>query len=168
MKRQYALNKLFNFLVIFGLILAWCSSQFFLEGDLSWGFGTVAAALILIVPATLFTPYCYAFDSEGVSLCYVFLPTERYLWKNIGAIEVDFKISGSRANIFNLLFSAVFTIQGPNVGKRRFYMNGYIRKTFRTKYLLEKYWDGTITGYLFEDVKNWINKRKKRKKSKKK
>ena len=47
-------------------------------------------------------------------------------------------------------------------------MNGYIRKTFRTKYLLEKYWDGTITGYLFEDVKNWINKRKKRKKSKKK
>lgn len=163
-KKQYALNKLFNFLMIFGFVLAWCALEFFLDGDNAWGFGTGAAALILIVPATLFTPYCYAFDSEGVSLRYVFLPIERYLWKDIKAIDVDYKSSG-RANIFNLLYASVFTIQGNNVGRHRFYMNGHIRKTFRTKHLLEKYWDGTITGYFFEDVKEWINKRKKRKKS---
>ena len=42
-------------------------------------------------------------------------------------------------------------------------MDGHIRKSFRTKYLLEKYWDGTITGYMFEDLKNWFNKRKAKK-----
>jgi len=38
-------------------------------------------------------------------------------------------------------------------------MTGNIRKTFRTKRLLEKYWDGTITGYLFESFQE--RKRKK-------
>ena len=42
-------------------------------------------------------------------------------------------------------------------------MQGHVRKTFRTKKLFEKYWDGTITGYLFEDVKEGINKRKAKK-----
>lgn len=60
----------------------------------------------------------------------------------------------------DLFYRNVFRIEGINVGELRFYMNGNIRKSFRTKYLLEKYWDGTITGYLFEDVKKWLQKRR--------
>lgn len=166
-RKQFALNKLFNFCVVLGLFFAWGSIDLFIENENAWGLGFGIVSLLLIVLPAIFTPYCYAFDSEGVSLCYVFLPVERYLWKDIHAIEVEdiSIVTASRANIFEFFYASVFAIQGTNVGKCRFYMNGHIRKSFRTKYLLEKYWDGTITGYLFEDAKKWINKRKSKKQS---
>jgi len=166
-KRQFALNKLFNFLIVVGMFLSWVSIEFLIDNDITWAVGLGLAALLFIIIPAIFTPYCYAFDSEGVSLCYVFLPVERYLWKDIHAIEVeDTSIdTASNANIFEFFYANVFSIKGKNVGKSRFYMNGNIRKSFRTKYLLEKYWDGTITGYLFEDAKKWINKRRAKKQS---
>ena len=163
-KKQFALNKLFNFCLVLGLLCAWCSINFFCDNDKAWGWGFFVASLIFIVPASIFTPFCYSFDTEGVSLCYIFLPTERYLWKDIYSIEVEVKsFDSSRASLFELFYAFVFSINGTNVGKKRFYMNGHIRKSFRTKYLLEKYWDGTITGYLLEDVKKWFSKRSKKK-----
>jgi len=149
------------------LFFAWGSIEFFIENDTAWSWGFGLVGLILIVLPAIFTPYCYAFDSEGVSLCYVFLPVERYLWKDIHAIEVeDIKLgTASRVTIFDFFYASVFSIKGTNVGESRFYMNGHIRKSFRTKRLLEKYWDGTITGYLFEDAKKWIDKRKAKKHS---
>ena len=166
-KRQFALNKLFNFLIVVGMFLSWVSIEFLIDNDITWAVGLGLAALLFIIIPAIFTPYCYAFDSEGVSLCYVFLPVERYLWKDIHAIEIeDTSINtASSANIFEFFYANVFSIKGKNVGKSRFYMNGNIRKSFRTKYLLEKYWDGTITGYLFEDAKKWINKRRAKKQS---
>lgn len=165
--RQIALNKLFNFCVVLGLFFAWGSIEFFIENDTAWSWGFGLVGLILIVLPAIFTPYCYAFDSEGVSLCYVFLPVERYLWKDIHAIEVEVIKLGtaSGVTIFDFFYASVFSIKGTNVGESRFYMNGHIRKSFRTKRLLEKYWDGTITGYLFEDAKKWIDKRKAKKHS---
>lgn len=162
-RKQFALNKLFNFCVVLGLFLAWVSYSFFIDGELAWGIGNGIAAVLLIVLPAIFTPYCYTFDNEGISLCYLFLPIERYLWKDIYAIEVEDKqdYSGSKRSLLVFfLYASVFTIHGENVGECRFYMKGHIRKSFRIKYLLEKYWDGTITGYLFEDTKKWINKRR--------
>jgi hypothetical protein len=161
-RKQFALNKLFNFCVVLGLLFAWGSIDFFTENDTAWGLGFGIVGFLLIVLPSIFTPYCYAFDSVGVSLCYVFLPIARYLWKNIRAIE-NTSIGVSRDFIFEFFCASVFAIQGTNVGKCRFYMKGHIRKSFRTKYLLEKYWDGTITGYAFEDAKKWINKRRAKK-----
>ncbi len=168
-RKQFALNKLFNFCVVLGLFFAWGSIALFMDNDNAWGWGFGIVALLLIVLPAIFTPYCYAFDSEGVSLCYVFLPVERYLWKDIHAIDVEDKSinSASHANIVEFFYAYVFSIRGMPVGESRFYMNGHIRKSFRTKYLLEKYWDGTITGYLFEDAKKWFNKRKEKKHHKK-
>ena len=165
--KQIALNKLFNFCMVLGAFLAWGTIDFFLDGENAWGAGFGIVAFLVIVLTAMFTPYCYAFDSEGVSLCYIFLPVERYLWKDIRAIEVDYTNigTGSHANIFSFFYAYIFSIEGRNVGKTRFYMEGHIRKSFRTKHLLEKYWDGTITGYLFEDTKKRINKRKQKKKS---
>lgn len=42
-------------------------------------------------------------------------------------------------------------------------MSGYIRKTFRTKHLIEKYWDGKISGLFLEEVKDWFRARKHKK-----
>ena len=166
-RKQFALNKLFNFSIFLGLLFLGLSIELFIDNDNVWGIGLGVASLICIVPASLFTPYCYVFDSKGVSLCYVFLPVERYLWRDIHAIEVENITTGTGASttILEVFFAYVFCIRGKNVGKTRFYMNGYIRKSFRTKRLLEKYWDGTITGYFFEDVKKWYSKRKTKKQS---
>ena len=161
-KKQFALNRLFNCCVFFGLFLAAGAISLFLDNEIAWGCGFAAVDLLFIVIPAIFTPYCYAFDSEGVSLCYVFLPVERYLWKDIHAIDVYWDHWG-RSYLLNLLFGNVFSIKGVNVGDCRFYMNGHIRKSLRTKYLLEKYWDGTITGYLFEDTKKWLRERKEKK-----
>lgn len=146
--------------MILGLILVRVSIECWMDSDMALAIGTgIVAVLFIIIPA-IFTPFCYSFDISGVSLCYIFLPTERYLWKDIYAIEVSDMSIGKRANIFDIFYASVFCIKGKNVGKRMFYMEGNIRKSFRTKYLLEKYWDGTITGYFFKDAKKWINKRR--------
>lgn len=158
-KRQIALNKLFNLCVVFGLFFIRLSIEFFRDDETAWAIGTGIAAVHFIIIPAIFTPFCYSFDSEGVSLCYVFLPTERYLWKDIYAIEVT-NISTGKVSMFDFFYASVFSIKGKNAGKRMFYMEGNIRKSFRTKKLLERYWDGTITGYFFGDVQKRINKRR--------
>ena len=155
-KKQYARNKLFNLTFFTGLALG-CISVLLIKRALwGWAIGIGVIALIFLLAALIFMPICYAFDSEGVSLLYIFFPTERYLWKNIRSIEVTEDVRSTNLP----LYSAVFEIKGKNEGSKRSYMRGYIRKSFRTKHLLEKYWDGTITGYLFEDAKKWVSKRK--------
>ena len=156
LKKEIALNRLFNSFVVLGIIFI-----IFAEPLLSGNLYTEAAlfggvGIITLILTVLFTPYCYCFDKEGVSLCYVFLPVERYLWKDVKNIYIDY-IKGSRRLSVSY---CVFAIDAQNVGDCRFYMQGHIRKSFRTKRLLNKYWDGTITGYLFEDVANWIKKKK--------
>lgn len=164
-KKEFALNKLFNFCFVMGLLFLRASLWCFEDNDYTWGIGVGVVALLLMAITAIFTPYCYAFDSEGVSLCYVFLPAERYLWKDIRAIEVMDDAVGTvtHPTVFEFFYAYVFNIEGEPVGKARFYMGGNIRKSFRTKYLLEKYWDGTITGYLFEDVKKWFHKKRTKK-----
>ena len=88
-RKQIALNRLFNFSVVAGVFLTCCSIAFFTENDIAWGLGLGVTALLIIVIPAIFTPYCYIFDNEGVSLCYVFLPCERYLWNDVYAIEVS-------------------------------------------------------------------------------
>lgn len=168
MRKQYARNKLFNLWMILGLICAGISIDSFGSSDLAWTIIFGVLALLFLIATPLLTPAFYAFDAEGVSLCYAFYPTERYLWKDIYAIEVEDRDhgTGGRAGIFSILelfYSVVFTIYGKNVGISRPYMNGHIRKSIRTKHLLEKYWDGTITGYLLEDIKNRIQQRRNKK-----
>ena len=164
-RKQIALNKFFNLGIVIGVFCAWGAIEFLLDGDRSWGLGLGGVSLLALALSATFTPYCYAFDSEGISLCYVLFSPERYLWKDIHAIEVKDTTTSSRSLLWELFFAYDFYIYGESVGKLRFFMEGHVRKSFRTKRLLEKYWDGTITGYLFEDVKEWTQKRKAKKNS---
>lgn len=150
-------------MVFVGVLLALFSAEAFSERDFTWAVGFAVAAILFILIPALFTPYCYAFDKNGVSLRYVFFPEERYLWNNVRSIEVDIIFTSGRTHFFDLFYAWVFKLEGKNEGKHRFYMQGHIRKSFRTKRLLEKYWDGTITGYLFEDAKAWLAKRRAKK-----
>ena len=162
-RKQIALNKIFNLCIVLGIFCAWGSVGFFQDGDISWGLVLGTVCLLLIVLPAIFTPYCYSFDSEGISLCYLFFPAERYLWKDIHAIEVKDTSTSQRSILFELFFAYDFCIYGTSAGKRKFFMEGHVRKSFRTKRLFEKYWDGAITGYLFEDIKERMNARRTKK-----
>lgn len=159
-RKQIALNKIFNLCMLLGAFFAFGAADLLIEGDRSWGLAFGIVSLLLIVLSAIATPYCYVFDDEGVSLRYLFFSAERYLWRDVHSIEVVCTTSSSHSVLFELFFSYDFCIHGTNVGSQLFFMKGHIRKSLCTKRLLEKYWDGTITGYLFEDVKE--KKQKKR------
>ncbi len=165
-RKQIALNKLFNTSVVLGVLSVCISVELFYCDEIIWGVILAVVACLLVFLPMIFTPCCYSFDSEGVSFCYVLASNERFLWKDIYAIEVE-DISPSYTHMYSItldfFYASVFCLKGNNSVKRRFFDNVHIRKSLRTKKLLEKYWDGTITGYFFEDAKKWINKHRAKK-----
>ncbi len=165
-RKQIAFNKLFNLCVVLGVLSICISVELFSLDKNIWGIILAVAACLFIFLPMIFTPCCYIFDSEGVSFCYFLIPNERFLWKDIYAIEVEditTPYSHTYSITLDFFYASVFCLKGSNSIKRRFFENVHIRKSFRTKKLLEKYWDGTITGYFFEDAKKWINKRRAKK-----
>ena len=171
MKRQVAFNKLFNLFVIMGALFVY-GACVMLQDDPELGRSVGGGIVMLVIAAhfilvpTILMPVIYLFDEKGVTICFLFFPNERYLWDNIASIEATDDSSDSRHPILDFLFSRVFKISGEVEGKERFYMRGEIRRSRRTKHLLEKYWDGKITGYFIDDVKAWLNKQKGKKKEK--
>lgn len=86
-------------------------------------------------------PVGYFFDREGCTICYAFLPNERYRWSKIENIDIEDDIDRSLESlILNLLLtSKVYILQGEPEGKKRFYMKGHVRKSKKTRRLLLKY-----------------------------
>ena len=157
-----ASNRNFNLFLICGIILALLDSVAFTEGEIGLGVGIGCVALFLIGVPAIIMPWCYHFDSDGVSAKYIFFSEERYLWKNIHSIRVAEAISDGGRSV---LFFYDFKIDGYVEGKHRRYMDGRISKTRRTKRLIEKYWDGTIEGYWHDEaqeIKKWWSKRTKK------
>ena len=161
MKRtcKIALNRNVILFEVGGLLLAAVSYVAFQEKEIGIGIGSGIFAALLIVAPMVGMPWCYCFDPEGISMKYIFLSEERYLWKNIHSVCVVQAISdGGRQS----LFMRDFQISGNVEGKQRRYMDGRICKNRRTKRLIERYWDGTIEGYWHDEVqavKKWWGKR---------
>lgn len=152
-KTEFAIN--WNLLLFFlcAVFMAMIAKGFCSEGAIGEGILCVLFALMFTVVPLLFFPVFYRFDNEGLTMVYVFFPNERYLWNKIREIEVDRYQKGP----------TVFRLYAEPEGKRRFYMKGEVYKTFRTNCLLKTYWDGTITGYFWEGVRNWFSKGRKKK-----
>lgn len=152
-RMRIACNRYFIYAMLLCAFMAWMAGIMFCDGEIGVGIGCAIFALFLLAVPILVMPFCYRFDTEGVTLCYLFVPNERYLWKNIRAIEVDYDRRGA----------TTFRLEAKPEGKCRFYMEGKLHKNRRTKRLLETYWDGTITGCFFEGLHNWWCRRKKKK-----
>ncbi|MBQ4561726.1 MAG: hypothetical protein IJA55_05335 [Clostridia bacterium] len=165
-KKKIALNSLFNFAILCTAFSVWIAVDSFRTGDIEFFIISGVIALLILSAGVVFTPCVYIFDSEGLTLRYVFCE-ERYLWENISEIEMNwerFEFGGSpRANLLDLFFPS-YSVYADCEGKLYFFMSGNIRKTLRTKHLIKKYWDGEITGYFFEDAKKAIDKRRRKKK----
>lgn len=160
---KIALNRHLISFAFFGLICIELSKFSFLEREIGVGVAmAVFAALLLVVPG-VFMPWRYCFDPKGVTMKYIFLSEERYLWKNIHSVCVVQAISDSGRTT---LFWWDFQVDGNPEGKLRRYMDGRICKNRRTKRLIQRYWDGTIEGYWHDEaqaVKKWWGKRSKNK-----
>ncbi len=167
-KREFAFNKLFNLFAGCGFGLAYVSVASFKVGEAGTGAFFGLFALWCIGLCFLFLPCCYLFDKDGVSICYIFLPNERYLWENVYDVTVEYEM-GNRS----LYLYTYFEILGDVEGEERFYMKGQISKGLRTKRLIKKYWDGEITGYwpervktLFAEHRDWFKERHAKKQAK--
>ena len=152
-RMRFACNRFLICGLLLGGFFAWMAADCIQEGTVGTGIGSGAVALGVIIIVLLLMPWGYRFDQKGITICYLFLPSERYLWRNIRSIEVFYERRGP----------ATFRLEGRLEGKERFYMDGKIHKNRRTKRLLETYWDGTITGYFFADLRKWWQKRKNKK-----
>ena len=159
-KAQYAINKLCFIFPVAGILLFALSTTAFREGSTGLGIGMAFfGALFFIIPLCLM-PLYYRFDSDGVSLKYLFLTEERYLWRNVWSIHLTDDSTGT--SIFNIFFM-VFQINGQVEGKHRRHMEGKIQKSIRTKHLIEKYWDGEVERYLIDNIRDHISKRQAKK-----
>ncbi len=150
-KTRIAFNWIYLLFILVTGFLIETGMLFFSEGDKD---GVLIGAILLTIPALLLVsmPAFYRFDAEGLTMWYLFLPNERYLWKNICAIEVMYPSRG---------FSH-FKLYAEPEGKQRFYMQGEVMKSRRAKRLLEEYWDGKIEGFIFEGLRDWIRNRGKK------
>ena len=153
-ERQFSFNRLFLLFAAIGTVFALGAIPLcFVNISLGIILGVIALCLLLF-PA-FFMPLTYHFDAEGVTLFYLILQNERYLWKNINSITVHME-SHHAPQFF---FTDHFALDGTVEGKRLFYMDGHIRKSRRSKRLLKKYWQGPITGYFISEVKTLEKRR---------
>ena len=118
-----------------GIILLTISMVAFVEGSIGIGIGMAFFGALFFVIPLCFMPLFYRFDSEGVSLKYLFLSEERDLWRNVWSIHLT--DDSTSTSIFNIFFM-VFQINGQVECKHRRYMEGKIQKSIRTKHLIEK------------------------------
>ncbi|MBR4013019.1 MAG: hypothetical protein IKJ00_01865 [Clostridia bacterium] len=157
-KSRKVINKLFVTAMFAGIIFAWLASATGFDEDIGYTIFFIFLSITFIVAPSILMPYYYSFDDKYVTLHFLFLPSERYLWKNIYDIQVDYDFS--RSALLDFLVGAKFVISGTPEGKERFYMKGEICKSRRTKRFLEEYWDGTITGYFTDDVKSFFKRKR--------
>ncbi len=152
---HYVIDKLPFLSVLGGVFLIAIANTSFHEGNIELGILILIFAVLLIVIAPVFMPIYYRFDSSGVSIYYLFLHEERYLWSNVYSVTINDR-STTSVSLMNLFFRE-FRIGGKVEGKHRKYMCGNIPKNRKTESLIKKYWQGEIDGHLIDDIKDFMD-----------
>ncbi len=105
------------------------------------GAGIFFAVLLVIgFIGLLFKPCYYSFDKDAVTIHYLLLKKEKYLWKNIKSVKFKYHSEYSARDVI-FLSNYVFEIEGKVEGEEKWYMKHYVRKSRKTKKLMEHYWD---------------------------
>ncbi len=141
MKREFAIDRFFIVYSLVSLITIAIAILLLIAGHYIPALLVGAGYILWCTLTVAMTPVCYFFDREGCTICYAFLPNERYLWSNIEDLKIEEEVDRSfNSLILNLILTSnVYTMQGNPEGKKRFYMKGRIRKSKKTRQLLLKY-----------------------------
>ena len=157
-EKQRAVNKWFVFWTLMSVGTVLFGSAFINSEERSLGiFGFVAGVFFFIV-ALVAEPVFYVFDSESVSLIYAFRKKECYLWKNVRSIRESYRSVGTGHTLsIPTPSEKVFLLDAKVEGEEKWYTQGYVRKSFRTEKLMEKYW-GVVEESDFSKFKKKIEK----------
>ncbi|MBE6756153.1 MAG: hypothetical protein E7555_06835 [Ruminococcaceae bacterium] len=138
-KKQIAVNKWFVFEAFLNIVVLCLSVACFCVEERGTGiFFAVFFAIGFV--GTLFEPCCYIFDKDAVTIRYVLLKKEKYLWKNIKRVDYRYYSQCGNPDVL-FLSNYVFEIDGNVEGEEKWYMKHYVRKSRKTKKLMEQYWD---------------------------
>ena len=170
-RREFAVNPtMVLFLLLSALcfaIGATCLSDSELRGG---GILLLVLAVFFLAVPTVFMPYGYFFDREGLTITYLCFPDERYLWGNVRGVEASIEDSYSTSAVsivLDRLFSRILRIRGVPEGKRQRYMRGELADTRRTRRLMKKYRGGHISDPVREEKEKRRARRDQRKNARK-
>ncbi len=79
-RRQIAFDKLFVLFIVIGVFFIMGALSLISEKEYAAFAIAVGAGIVFIAVPSVLMPFCYLFDSKGVTFCYILLPNERYLW----------------------------------------------------------------------------------------
>lgn len=157
MKKSFALAlRLFVF-VLCTAFAALITAMAVKDGDT--GFALLGGILTLVfIFGTVIAPKLYIADEEGISLYYLPFVKEYFKWNEIKRIKI--KKSYSRSIIFDFLWKEYEIIpikEKRNKGSKyhSIFHGSEISRTFLTRRMIKKYWDGNIE----DDSFSWFKKR---------
>lgn len=154
-KKRLAVNPRFVFDAFLEIIALCLSVACFCVDERGTGI-FFAVFLAVGIMGMLFEPCCYAFDRDAITIHYVLLKKEKYLWKNINHVNFHYFSEYSARDII-FLSHYVFEIDGKIEGEEKWYMKHYVRKSRKTKKLMEQYWDEIFESD-FEKFKKKVRK----------
>ena len=117
---------LFAFALLLGIALICFFDGSAVMGTIFSLFAAMAAFVIIISSGW------YVFDDEGVTVCYILGRRERIEWKDVQSVVVfsSWLSKGSGSPHYRIVYDGV-----PS----KFYVNGEIAKTMKTKSLMMQY-----------------------------
>ncbi|MBR3816995.1 MAG: hypothetical protein IKJ27_09745 [Clostridia bacterium] len=157
MKKSFALDSRL-FLFVLCLLFAGLMTVISLQ-DGEKGFSLFCGMLTLMfVFGVITAPKLYIADEEGFSIYYLPFVKEYFKWNDIKRIKI--KKSNSRSIIFDFLwreYEIVPTKEKRYKGSKyhSIFHSSEISRTFLTKRIIEKYWEGTIE----DNSLSWFKKR---------
>ncbi len=163
-KKQFAINSWFAFWFSASVIAAIFGNVFINSDEKSLGIFFFVAGIFFFAVGVICEPVFYIFDSNQVSFFYAFGAKEVYLWENIRSIQAGYHPKAGPSMSIPTPSETVFVIDGKVEGKKKWYMQGYIRKSFRTKKLVEKYWgivEESNLSKIRKKIEKWQGKKQK-------
>lgn len=163
MKKSFAVDPRFFLMVFCTLVAALFTAAGVSEGDALPALTIGGLLTLLFAFGSVIIPKLYVADEKGISIYYLPFVKEYFKWNEIKRIKI--KKSYSRSIIFDFLWKEYEIIP---IKEKRYKGSKYhsifhsseISRTFLTRRMIKKYWDGNIEDDSFSWFKKHFSKEK--------
>ena len=160
-RKHVFFNRQQLLLILTAVVFLWLGVIWISEGGDGFWFGTffLLLACAMLPAFLLFFPNFYLMDSRSIRIYYCLFYKEEIPWSTVSSVELEYAAGGGN---YIPYFLDRFVIHGKPLKKPRFFMKSAICRTHRGRRLIEAYTGRRIEGYLSEDIKGWLGKKKTR------
>ncbi|MBQ9084946.1 MAG: hypothetical protein IJY24_04740 [Clostridia bacterium] len=120
---------------------------FFLTAKWLWGWISVGCSLLFLICA-LITPAIYRISSEGISIFYPPLTSERFLWKKVDSVHMEYDLT--IPYLFDFLI-----IDGEREDSPAFFKEGKIPYSARAVRIIQECFGKPVEGIIPDSVKGF-------------